>query len=461
MDVQPRVEQDSGMAPTMPMRTEVTWIVLHPDQHAVLVLDDLRPGLPSRVLPGDTWLGDAQVFTAALAELGLDAVVLGCCELVDDHDAHMQRMTVVVTLRAGSVPTPPRTRWTKREEVPALLPPGIGTMQSGRPPWEAPGWFSAAEEWLHDQLAVLGRSVTGRVEQRRCWELSTVLNVATDAGTVWLKASAGSSLFANEGSIMALLADWFPAHVPAPLAWDDSRRFVLLDELGPTLGRNAPIETQEQVLADFGRLQAASAERLAALRAVGLIDRGPSRLAQQAADWLQDLDSTAQLPGIDPETWLTTEEAAVLRAALPLVVALCDQLAVGPVPSLTLLHGDLHMGNVAAEPAVLFDWTDACIGHPFFDLVTALQDAPDRPGLSTDDETRIRLRDAYLSAWPDHGRGRLAEAWRAVEILGPLHHAISYRAIAAGCTPPVDQDMASATAGWLRSVLAALQMYSG
>jgi aminoglycoside/choline kinase family phosphotransferase len=106
---------------------------------------------------------------------------------------------------------------------------------------------------------------------------------------------------------------------------------------------------------------------------------------------------------------------------------------------------------------LFFDWTDACIGHPFFDLITALQGPHPLAG-AIPDETRIRLRDAYLSAWADYGSpDRLTETWRAVEVIGALHHAVSYRAIAAACAPPVDQDMSSATAGWLRSVITALQ----
>ena len=117
------------------------------------------------------------------------------------------------------------------------------------------------------------------------------------------------------------------------------------------------------------------------------------------------------------------------------------------------------MNNVAAgrKRPQFFDWTDACLGHPFFDLITALQGPLPLAGASPD-EARSRLRDAYLSAWADYGSpDRLIDAWSAVKLLGAVHHAVSYRAIAAACAPPVDQDMASATAGWLRSVITALE----
>ena len=465
MQVDTGVTVGLGAVRPPPWRTEVSWVVLHPVRDAVLVIDtDKPPFLPSTELPGEIWLGDAPVFTGALAELGLDAVVLGCRDLVDDHDTRVQHLTMMATPRTDSVLAPPATRWVGIDEVPSLVPAGVRVVRTGRPPWEEPGWFRAADRWLRERMTDIGRPVTGRVEQRRSWELSSLLRAPTATGPVWLKASAGSSLFTDEGAVMALLADWFPEQVPAPLAWDGARHLVLLDEFSSRLGHDASVETQEQVLIDFARLQAATAERLNALQAVGLADRGPARLAEQAAAWLSDLDATAQLPGLDPQTWLTVEESATLQAALPRLVALCQELAAGPVPP-TLLHGDLHMNNVAAghQRPLLFDWTDACIGHPFFDLITVLHGPiPDVATHRTPlDETRTRLRDAYLSAWADHASpARLADAWRAVEAVGALHHALSYRAIAAACAPPLDQDMGPATAGWLRSVITAVRTSS-
>ena len=454
------VDVDQGAKEAPPARVEVSWIVVHPDLNAVLVVEG-NPSLPSTELPSGTWLGDAPMLTGALAELGLDAVLLGCHDLVEDPHSRVQHLTMVATPRPGAVTAPPATRWAGLDEVSNLVPAWTPVVRAGRPPWEAPSWFPATEGWLRERLTRLGRPVTGRVEQRRSWELSSLLTAPTEAGSVWLKASAGSSLFADEGAVMALLAGWFPEQVPAPLAWDRDRHLVLLDEFGPRLGPEAPLETQQQVLIDYARLQAATANRLDALHSVRLPDRGPARLARQAAAWLADLDSTAQLPGLDQHTWLTGAESATLRAALPRLVDLCDELTAGPIP-LTLLHGDLHMNNVAAGPCrpVLFDWTDACIGHPFFDLITILH-GPIPPAGTSQGAPHIGLRDAYLSGWADYGSSaQIAETWHAAEVVGALHHALSYRAIAAACAPPVDQDMGPATASWLRVVTAALHRSS-
>ncbi len=57
------------------------------------------------------------------------------------------------------------------------------------------------------------------------------------------------------------------------------------------------------------------------------------------------------------------------------------------------------MGNVARGPAGyrFFDWTDACVAHPFFDLANIRRGTDDAG--DDDDELRGRLRAVYLPAW--------------------------------------------------------------
>ena len=57
-----------------------------------------------------------------------------------------------------------------------------------------------------------------------------------------------------------------------------------------------------------------------------------------------------------------------------------------------LVHGDLHPGNVAMRDGsiLLFDWTDASVSHPFFDLMHLFHAEP---------AVQARLRDSYFEAW--------------------------------------------------------------
>ena len=71
----------------------------------------------------------------------------------------------------------------------------------------------------------------------------------------------------------------------------------------------------------------------------------------------------------DPEMALLPddERAAVLGAADEVEARVREFWSTG-LPD-TLAHGDLHPGNVAydGQDLRLFDWTDACISHPFLD----------------------------------------------------------------------------------------------
>ena len=105
--------------------------------------------------------------------------------------------------------------------------------------------------------------------------------------------------------------------------------------------------------------QLASLAWLDELRAAGCPDRGPG---PTLAAWRDVLAH-------DPEMALLAddERAAVLGAADEVEARVREFWSTG-LPD-TLAHGDLHPGNVAydGQDLRLFDWTDACISHPFLD----------------------------------------------------------------------------------------------
>src|SRR6185503_8789109 len=93
-----------------------------------------------------------------------------------------------------------------------------------------------------------------------------------------------------EGLVMATLADLFPECVPAPLAFDTARGWMLLADFGPAIGRDAPVDVCEEVLRDFAALQVRSVDAVDQLLAAGCFERGPVWLAEQATDWLATID---------------------------------------------------------------------------------------------------------------------------------------------------------------------------
>ena len=300
----PAPDPDPPSAEETRWRTVVTWIVLHSDRSAVLVIDDHgSAGLPRTVLPGRVWLGDAPVLTTAIAGLGLDVVLLGCRERVDDLTAQHQRLSMLASPRAGAVSVATRRSPPSRQRRPCR-PASVGPAstrwrtfhrrrQRTRRPGVHPGRSPPGSARPNDGCAIGSTIWAGPSSEQSnsigCGSSPACCAPRHSTGAVWLKASAGSALFTDEGAVMAVLADWFPNRVPAPLAVDAERRLLLLDDLGPELDRRIAIEQQEQVLVRFSELQAATVGRLDILRATGsstaVLRRSPSRPPPGSPIW--------------------------------------------------------------------------------------------------------------------------------------------------------------------------------
>ena len=446
--------------------TRVTWIILHPRNPEVLVAGE--PGdarLPVIELPGDVWMGEPEVTTGALSEqLGLDTVMLYCADRIDDREDRVQKLAIVATPRPGAA-LPGETRWIGAGAIagPAAAIASqvvadltTGRLRATRPPWTLPDWFEQAERWLRSAIEPHGYQVTGPARQVRVWDMSCVLRVPTTHGDVYLKAAAESPLFANEATVVPALAELFPARVPEPLATDGARRWLALPDHGRELASDethwtVPIEVREAVAAAAARMQRDAAGHTAQLAAAGCLSRDLEWLATEATSWLPVVGATGNQPGIDVASWLTPGEAAELGSAAPRLVALCAELAGYAVP-ITLVHGDLLLSNVATGPAgyLFFDWTDACLAHPFVDMLDIHQEE--------DAAVQHRLRDAYLREWSEfESPERLLRAWTLAEPLAALHHAVSYRSIVAEMQPPIDGHMLVSTAYWLRKIIAGLR----
>ena len=232
----------------------------------------------------------------------------------------------------------------------------------------------------------MGRRRTGDDVPVKVWSLSAVLQVPTDAGPLYFKAAC--DWFRSEPRRTELLARLWPGRVPELIATEPDRGWQLMaplsgvsDEDEPDPGLAAPTA---RTMAD---IQVGSVGHLPELRAAGLPDRG------LAATW----DALQTIAAHSPELrFLDADERAAALAALPGTERRLAELAALDLPQ-TLVHGDLHLGNVAhdGDRLSIFDWTDACLAHPFVDLITL-------DGSSPEDE-RPALREAYLDRWRREG----------------------------------------------------------
>ncbi|MFC5136937.1 aminoglycoside phosphotransferase family protein [Actinomycetospora rhizophila] len=234
-------------------------------------------------------------------------------------------------------------------------------------------WRDEVLAWI---AAVTGRHPTGEVTQRhRAW--STVLRVPTADGTVWLKEPAPG--MAPEVGLHALLARVAPDAVATPLAVDVEHHRLLLPDTGPSVRDDDgdPSAAMTAALPRYADLQRRVAPHLDAMRDLGVPDATPAALPTRYDEALATIGG---------------------RGHRDLVRRWCDELA-GTVPG-TVDHQDLHVGNVLRDGRFA-DWGDAVLAHPFASLLVALGSLRRTLGVTEDDPTITRPRDAYLEVFDD------------------------------------------------------------
>lgn len=214
---------------------------------------------------------------------------------------------------------------------------------------------------------------------------------------------------------------------------------MLLRNFGQTASKAKPGEEAcRELVSSYARLQRSLAGEVERLTRMGCLDRRLKRLGEHFTALLADDAVWASLK---------PREAQALRAREAELMGLLERLDAYGIPP-SLLHGDLHLGNVAVgESHRVFDWTDACIAHPFLDLATLLEDLSH----TYDPQTTERLRTDYLEVWQDYGPlERLYEASRVAEVVGCLHQAVSYWHIIGGLEEAAKGEFATSIPFWLR-----------
>lgn len=271
--------------------------------------------------------------------------------------------------------------------------------------WQDPDWLAGAHAWIESRLDRLGRRRTAAIEQPHVYPWSTVLRVPTDSGDVWFKANADA--LRHEAGLLELLSGRRPDCVPAPLATDPVRGWILMDDAGEQLRRLLPVERDldrwKDVLGLCAGVQLETADLVDGMLALGVPDLRLATLPGKYARFVDEIDAEPRF-----------------RQATGYVTELCDALAAYGIPE-TIQHDDLHDGQVFVRDGrlLLMDWGDACISHPFFTLSVTLEGViawglDDVEG-SVD---TAPFRDAYLAPFAERYDGDLVAATELALRLG-------------------------------------------
>ncbi|GGJ27398.1 phosphotransferase [Deinococcus roseus] len=383
-------------------------LLLHPTENHVLLHHEALPAIDHTE---SLYMGNK---VAGLLEAYSDLVFLQRLSIVKDKVSESEgHVHYVFALVKRTADLPKGCRWADpsalSEDVQEFALQALNP--SPRLPWRSRGWLDQAISWADQALQKQGLERTGQPEMVKAWEISVLYKLPIQGGTVFLKAVP--DYFEREGPLTRWLSGLHPGAAPEVLALDPEQNIFLLKGAGHEKVGPEKAQTAVQLLAT---LQRKTESRTGELLQLGCLDRGCQALKQHVQDLLVDDGA------LGAGDLLTPEEQIRLKNTLPVLHQMLDDLDSSPIPS-TLVHGDVHLGNVVSEGDTLtfLDWSDGSVSHPFIDMNSRYLLDSENP-----DELQ-QLTDSYLQAWTDVlPLEDLRELHKKAVLAGELHRAVSY-----------------------------------
>jgi len=259
---------------------------------------------------------------------------------------------------------------------------------------------------------------------------------------------------AHEPRLTALLHREFPGLVNEVLALHPAQPWMLIAEGGKKI-RDAYsgdefLRVWRDVLPRYAQMQRAATTHVREILGFGTPDHRATPLVAGLGE------AVANEPALsaDRSDRITEDERRALVALRPKLSDALGALAALGIED-TLQHDDLHHGNVLVHDgrAVVFDWGDACVSHPFLTLAVTLRFAAAATKQAVHDPPIVALRDAYLEPWSDRASTQeLREAAELGRRIGEVSRTLTSYAVARAY-PGVFDDYPGGFAGSLRRAL--------
>ena len=298
--------------------------------------------------------------------------------------------------------------------------------------WSDPAWLSGVEAWIEQELAGLGLTATGPVEQPHVRPWSTALRVPVSGVDLWFKANMPS--LAYEAAVVSILGRRGPDRVPELLAVELERGWMLMADGGELL-RDVVVQERSldrwlDVLPLYAHLQLDAAGDVDAFAAAGVPRRRLGDLTSEYALLLEEVRG------------ITPDERSRLLDVQHEVHEMCEELAGLGIPE-TIQHDDLHDGQVFVRRGGyrISDWADCCVSHPFFTMAVTLEGnlAWGLDDVAESVDVR-RFAAAYLEPFSAYGQpAELRAALTPALRLGWICRALNVQRWASNLDPP-DRD---------------------
>lgn len=312
--------------------------------------------------------------------------------------------------------------------------------------------MTEVHDWTRETCRSLGITIAGPIEQIHLQPWSSVFRVPTTRAAVYVKCCGPTQ--AHEPRLTALLHHEFPGLVTEVLALHPTKPWMLVAEGGKKI-RDAYsgdefLRAWREVLPRYAQMQRAATRHVREILGFGMPDHRATPLVAGFAE------AVANEPALsaDRSDRITEHERRALVELRPRLDHALSALAALGIED-TLQHDDLHHGNVLVRDgsAVIFDWGDACVSHPFLTLAVTLRFAAAATKHAPDDAPIVALRDAYLEPWSDRASTReLREAAELGRRIGEVSRTLTFYAVARAY-PGVIDSYPGGLAGSLRRVL--------
>jgi hypothetical protein len=285
-------------------------------------------------------------------------------------------------------------------------------------PWSSPNWLTRVTEWIHKAVHATGAKVIGEPQQVRTWAISCVYRIETTGGALYLKGLP--DLLGHEPMLTQHLLKQFPQNIPEVTAIEPNEHWMLTVEMrGPEPQSRADWELVLRTLSQF---QHHCNQNLNELLNFGVKYRPLAKLPELLAPVVSELDR----PEMRAFYEVTPQEADTLAGRIRALPSLCAELADCGIPD-TLIHGDLWGPNVimqdefSGKSPIIYDWSDAAISHPYFDIFCLLW-------AEKDDARRYEEKEAQVKVWTEsYPHKKVMRAFELAEQVAPYYYLIAWR----------------------------------
>ena len=405
------------------------------------------PALPTADRPIDVEPFEADALAVVDAMIGAPIVPIRLTWLPDEG---WKSGTIVVEIEPLETP-PAGTQWQDPTEVIESLEPVQarsavrrrmerlgGPVVAREPRWARSGWFERASGWMVEQMTEAGLPITEAPRLAYQGPMGAVIRAASEDHATYLKWPTPA--FPHEAVITRLLSRRALDSVPAVIAAEPSENWLLMhDHRGRVVEEQAPDRWVEG-LQRHAALQRESVDWASEIPAIGGQRRSLEALASAVPAMLDYDDLGGRLEPQVRDAWI---------AAVPALLDACAAVDGFGLPA-TLVHGDLHPGNIVITPEdryLVVDWSDAALGNPLVDLATYLT-------RTRDHDLRARLLDAYVGVWDDAVDSEgIRTADDLVMTVGCLYQVQTYQALDAALDEPDRAIFTGADAGWAKRAL--------